>query len=1157
MTLAKVSLEDKYTLQEGRIFLTGIQALVRLPMMQRQRDLAAGLNTAGFISGYRGSPLAGYDQALWRAERLLKEHHIRFVPGVNEDLAATAVWGTQQVNLSPHAKYDGVFALWYGKGPGVDRSGDVFRHANAFGTSKHGGVLVVAGDDHGAVSSTLPHQTEHCFMSWMMPVLHPANVQEYLDYGLLGWAMSRFSGCYVGFTALSETVESAASIHVDPHRLKIIHPDIDLPEGGVHYRLPDERMEQEHRLHHYKVYAALEFARANNIDRIIIDSPRPRIGIITTGKSYLDVRQALEDLGIDDATARRIGLRLYKVGMTWPLEPHGARAFAEGLEEVLVVEEKRALIENQLKEQLYNWREDVRPRVIGKFDEERNWLLPAEGELTPARIARVIAARIGRFHTSEEMQDRLAFLERKEKSLSNRPAPVQRVPYFCSGCPHNTSTKVPEGSRALVGIGCHYMVQWMNRRSQSFSQMGGEGVSWVGEAPFTEEQHVFANLGDGTYYHSGILAIRAAVAAGVNITYKILYNDAVAMTGGQPVEGSLTVAEIASQLHHERVVKIVIVTDEPEKYPLDAGFPPGTRVFHRHRLMEVQKELAATPGVTALIYDQTCAAEKRRRRKRGLMEDPPKRVFINDLVCEGCGDCSEQSNCISVEPLETEWGRKRVINQSSCNKDYTCLDGFCPSFVTVHGGRLRRFDSAEMDPDGPRIRTLPEPELPDISEPYGILVTGVGGTGVITIGALLGMAAHMEGKGVSVLDQTGLAQKGGAVMSHVRIAPRPEDLNAVRLPAGGANLLLGCDMVVSGSFDALAKVRRGHTQAVINSHKIPTADFVLNPDADFHADDIVSAICAATGEDAVRFIEATELATALMGDAIATNLFMMGFAWQSGLIPLGREAIEEAIRLNGVAVDMNRRAFAWGRLARADFDTVKRAAAPVLPSAEQGAGNDDLETMIARRADFLTGYQNRAYARSYEDFVRKVAAVEQEKTPGRDALARAVAQNLFRLMAYKDEYEVARLYTEGTFLRRLNRQFEGDFTLQFHLAPPTLTGSETGRVEKRSYGPWMMSVFRLLSRLKWLRGTPFDPFGRSEERRRERELISTYRRIVEECLPALDERNHPLAVEIAEVPRRIRGYGFIKTRAMDNAHEKWSHLRSLYATSTKAPQAAE
>jgi len=1156
MALAAVSLDDKYTAEAGRMFLTGVQALIRLPMMQRQRDVAAGLNTAGFISGYRGSPLGALDLGLWRAQRFLKQNHIEFQPGLNEDLAATAIWGSQQLNLFPGAKYDGVFAMWYGKGPGVDRCGDVFRHANASGTSRHGGVLVVAGDDHVASSSTLPHQTDHVFVSAMMPLLYPAGVQDILDFGMLGWAMSRYSGCWVGLKSVAETVESSASVSIDPDRFHYVLPnDFEMPAGGLGVRWPDQPLEQEYRLQRYKAYAALAFARANRLDRVVIDSPKPRFGIVTAGKSYLDVRQALDDLGIDDAEAARIGIRLYKVGMVWPLERTGVRHFAEGLEEILVVEEKRAIIENQLKEQLYNWREDVRPRVVGKFDEKGEWILPSSSGLTPAQIARVIAARIGRFYTSPAMQDRLGFLEAKERQLASHKTRFERIPYFCSGCPHNTSTNVPEGSRALAGIGCHYMAQFMDRRTATFTHMGGEGAPWIGQSPFSKTKHVFANLGDGTYYHSGILAIRACVAAKVNITFKILYNDAVAMTGGQPVEGHPTVPQISHQLAAEGVGRIVVVSDEPDKYPINAGFAEGVTIHHRDDLDQVQRDIREWPGVSALIYDQTCAAEKRRRRKRKQFPDPPKRVFINEMVCEGCGDCGVQSNCVSVIPLETEFGRKRAIDQSSCNKDYSCVKGFCPSFVTVHGGAPRK-----RKPQ-PRVREVlpdvPEPTLPALDHPYGILITGIGGTGVITIGALLGMAAHIAGKGVSVLDMTGLAQKNGAVISHVRIAERPEEIHAVRIAAGEADAVIGCDLVVAAGADALAKMRKDFTRAVINSYEAITADFTRRPDLRFPGAELHELVREAVGLGAVDFIDATDIATALMGDSIASNMFMLGFAYQKSLVPLPAVAIDKAIELNAVAVEANRQAFLWGRRAAVDRAAVQKVAMPTETIPSDRKFSRTLDEIVARRVEDLTAYQDAAYARRYEGLVRNVQAVEAAKTPGRTELAEAVARYYYKLLAYKDEYEVARLFSDGRFRKQLREAFDGDYRLEFHLAPPLLAPRDpaTGHLKKVSYGPWMLRAFGLLARFKGLRGSWLDPFGRTAERKAERALIGAYEKTVAELLAGLSADNHALAVEIASIPEHIRGYGHIKDWSLADAKRRETELLAAFRTPA-APRAA-
>ena len=1143
--ITETTLDTKYTLESGRVFLSGTQALARLPMMQRSRDLAAGLNTAGFISGYRGSPLGGLDLTLWRARAHLDTHHIRFQPGVNEDLAATAIWGAQQVNLFPGAKYDGVFALWYGKGPGVDRCGDVFRHANAAGSSRHGGVLAIAGDDHAARSSTVPHQIEHAFKAVMMPVLAPSGVQDYLDLGLHGWAMSRYSGCWVAFKAVADTVESSASVYVDPHRIEIVLPDLPLPPGGLNIRWPDDRLAQEERLLHHKLYAALAYARVNRLNQIVIDSPNPRLGIITCGKSYLDVRQAFDDLGIDDQLAAEIGIRLYKVGMVWPLEAEGVRQFAQGLGEILVVEEKRQLLEYQLKEELYNWREDVRPRVIGKFDEKGEWaqphgewLLPACGELTPAMIARVIAARIGRYVTSDRIKARLAFLEAKERALEKSVIPIQRIPHFCSGCPHNTSTRVPEGSRALAGIGCHFMATWMNRSTETFSHMGGEGVAWVGQAPFTETRHVFANLGDGTYFHSGLLAIRQAVAAGHPITYKILYNDAVAMTGGQPVDGSLSVPQIARQLEAEGVAKIVVVTDGTERAYDPSDLPPSVPMRQREELDRIQRELREYPGVSALIYDQTCAAEKRRRRKRGKFPDPARRVFINEAVCEGCGDCSEKSNCLAVTPVETEFGRKRAIDQSACNKDYTCLNGFCPSFVTIEGGQLRKGKALKVDERG--FATPPDPQLPDTHEPWGILITGVGGTGVITIGALIGMAAHLDGKGVTALDMTGLAQKFGAVFSHVRIADRPEDIHAVRVAAGEADAIIGGDIVVSASAEALAKMHAGVTRAIINCAETPTAEFIHNPDWQFPLEKMQQTILDASGLGRADFIDASRLATTLMGDAIFGNLFLLGYAWQKGLVPVTHASMLKAIELNGVAVEANRMAFLWGRRAAHDQAAVERFAKPAtvtdLPRATS------LDDLIARRAEFLTAYQDAAYAGRYRKLVDTVRSTEARL--GTTRLAEAVARNYFKLLAVKDEYEVARLHSDPAFLEKIAATFEGDYRLNFHLAPPLLAKIEpaTGHPRKRAFGPWMLTVFRLLAWLRFLRGGALDLFGRTQERRLERDLITTYEKDIGELLPLLATSNLDTAVELAGLPEVIRGFGHIKLRSAEAAQKRRQEL---------------
>ena len=1131
------TLDDKYTRSSGRVFLTGTQALIRLPMLQRERDLAAGLNTAGFISGYRGSPLGNLDLGLWKAKQHLAEHHITFQPGINEDLAATSVWGCQQVGLFPGAKYDGVFGLWYGKGPGVDRCGDVFRHANAAGTAQHGGVLVIAGDDHAAKSSTLPHQTEHVFKAVMMPVLYPANVQEYLDFGLHGWAMSRYSGCWVAFKALADTVETSASVNIDPSAVNIVYPtDFALPPDGLNIRWPDPPLQQETRLLNHKLYAALAYCRANRLDRVVIDSPAPRLGILTAGKSYLDVRQALDELGIDEPLAAEIGIRLYKVGMVWPLEPEGVRHFAEGLEEILVVEEKRQLLEYQLKEELYNWREDVRPRVIGKFDEigewsEGNWLLPAAGELPVATIARVIAERIGRFFTSPTIANRLNIIASKQKAAQTPLVLAERKPHFCSGCPHNTSTQVPEGSRAVAGIGCHYMVTWMDRSTSTFTHMGGEGVPWVGQAPFTEEKHIFANLGDGTYFHSGLLAIRQSLAAKVPITYKILYNDAVAMTGGQPVDGNLSVARITRQLEAEGVGKMVIVTNDPAKYAEVTDLAPHVPVRHRDELDAVQRELRTYPGVSVLIYDQVCATEARRRRKRGKLPAIAQRVVINEAVCEGCGDCSVQSNCLSVVPVDTDFGTKRQIDQSACNQDFSCLKGFCPSFVTIDGGKPRKNGAAVDDTDWP---ILPAPQLPTTTQPYNLIITGVGGMGVITLGALVGMAAHLDGKGISTLDMTGLAQKYGAVFSHLRIADRPQDIHAARIATGEAHAILGGDLVVSASPEALSKMLEGRTRAVVSCTDTPTAEFTRNRDWHFPLAGLQRQLSDTLGADHLHFIDAQHLATRLMGDALYANMLLLGYAWQMGLVPVSATALEQAIALNGAAVDANRQAFAWGRRAAVFPDQVAAIAGPL---AGQPAKEMTLAELIEHRATHLAAYQDARLAERYRLAVGRIQGL------GDTALTRSVATQYARLLAPKDEYEVARLYTEGDFMRRLGEQFAGEIRLNFLFAPPLLAKpGPDGRPRKLRFGPWLLPILRLLAKARGLRGTWADPFRRTPDKALDRRLLADYEADLELILAHPDQPDQ--ARTLADWPAEVRGFGPLREQAARQASARRERARS-------------
>ncbi len=1162
-------------------FLHGTEALALLPVLQRQRDLAAGLNTAGFVSGYRGSPLGALDQILWRRAAELKAHRVHFEPGLNEDLAATSVWGSQQVNLFKGALYDGVFAMWYGKGPGVDRSMDALKHANAAGTSPFGGVLAVAGDDHAARSSTLPHQSEHMFAAAMIPVLNPSSVQEMLDFGLHGWAMSRYSGCWVALKATADTVESSANVSVDPFRVKCVIPEnFALPADGVHIRWPDTPQAQELRLQHAKVYAAMAYARANRLDYMVWDSPRARLGIVATGKSYLDVRQALDDLHINEARAAEIGLRLYKVGMNWPLDAEGMREFARGLDEILVVEEKRQLIEYQLKEHLYNWRDDVRPRVIGKYADQgeweaplRDWQLPAAGELTPTIIARVIVDRIARFCRDEALEARLALLVANEaQPLALKTLPL-RQPHYCSGCPHNSSTIVlPEGSRALAGIGCHYMATWISAETtQTFSQMGGEGAAWIGQAPFTAEQHVFVNLGDGTYQHSGVLAIRAAVAAGTPVTYKILFNDAVAMTGGQKVEGALNVPTIARQLLSERVARVVVVTDEPQKY-IGAGLlPREVEVRDRHDLLQVEEDLKKIAAVTAIIYDQTCAAEKRRRRKRGDYPDPALRAFINQRVCENCGDCSAQSSCMSVVPVETPFGRKRRIDQSSCNKDFSCVDGFCPSFVTVHGGGLH---SAKGGGDPAWIASLPEPRPAALAEPCSILIAGVGGAGVVTLGALIGAAAAREGKNVTALDMAGLAQKGGPVTSHIRIAPAETELHATRIASGETAVLIGGDLVVSASPDTIFKLRPDFTRAVVNNDFSITSEFVRTfaaqarsgdlqkfPDPVYPHQEMEKVIAEACGPGRVDFVPAARLATALVGDSIATNPFLLGFAVQKGLLPLKATSILQAIEDHGVAVAQNRLAFQWGRRAAHDFAaTAKAAGLDDETKAEQPLAARPLPDMVKVLAAELRAYQNAAFSAHFEAQVAKIAAAERRVDPASQKLARAFALGLYKLMAAKDEYEVARLYARPEFLAKLRATFAGDFTLSFYFAPPVLApaGQNGQNPRKRRFGAWTLPALRVLAALRFLRGGWFDPFRFSPDRKLERKLLRDYEQLMREVAARLAAPNLDLAVELASWPQNVRGYGRVKARYVAQARKRQAALKKLFdeAAATKQPSVA-
>ena len=1156
MKLRDVKLDDKYIAEEGRIFLNGTQALVRLPLMQHARDKKNGLRTAGYISGYRGSPLGQFDQQLWIAKKHLQKHDIVFQSGVNEDSAATALWGAQQAGMHGKAKYDGVFGVWYGKGPGVDRSGDVFRHANLAGTHPNGGVLALMGDDHTCESSTTAHQSEFALVDAMMPILNPAGVQELLDYGLYGWALSRYSGTWVGLKCMKDTIDASATVDVGDDRVQIRYPDdFEMPEGGLSLRFPDPPLDQEERLHRYKLEAVKAFVRANGIDRVEMEGENDTLGIVTCGKSYLDVRQALHYLGVDDDRARQLGVSIYKVGMTWPLEPTGIAHFAKGLKKILVVEEKRGLLEAQVKDILYPL--DQRPVVIGKKDEMGLELLRSNGALEPNEIAIAIAERLLELTGDQSIEERLT--HRRSLALESPEVPaMERTPYFCSGCPHNTGTKVPEGSVALSGIGCHFMAQWMDRNTTGYTQMGGEGASWIGESHFVDTPHVFQNIGDGTYFHSGFLAVRAAVASGANMTYKILFNDAVAMTGGQHVDGQLSVPQITRQVAAEGATKVVVVTDEPDKYGANAGFAEGVTVHHRDDYNQVQKQIREVAGVSVIVYDQTCGSEKRRRRKRGTYPDPAKRAVINDLVCEGCGDCGVQSNCVSVTPLETEFGRKRSIDQSSCNKDFSCVKGFCPSFVTVHGGALKKGQGAVSDTERTDLfAALSDPVLPSLAQPYGILVNGIGGTGVVTIGAIVGMAAHLESKSFAGMDMAGLAQKGGAVWSHLQIANHQEDLKAARLGFAGASLILGCDFVTTASEKTMELGQNGKTFAIVNVHEQMTGAFTRDKNYQFPRDDLKATISKRLGENNVEFVEATRIATALMGNSIASNMFMLGYAYQKGLLPLGHAAINKAIEMNGAAVEMNKSAFLWGRRASVDIAAVERLLQPRAVAEIPVQQSETLEELIERRVDFLSDYQNRDYAKKYQGLVDRVHGKEQSGK-NLDGLTEAVARYYFKLMAYKDEYELGRLYANGVFQKKVEQLFEGNYKVRYHLAPPLFAKKdpETGFLKKKEFGSWVLGAFKILSRMRFLRGTAFDIFGWTDERKMERQLIEDYRLLVEEILDSVNESNFDIAKRLLSLPEEIKGFGHVKEANVIQVRASWQELLHQYRTAGEERKAA-
>ena len=1125
--ISNYQLADRYDPAFERVYLTGIQALVRILLDQARRDRAKGVSTGGFVSGYRGSPLGAFDQELWRQKSLLSGHEIDFLPAVNEDMAATAMMGTQQVETAvvPKKRVGSVFGMWYGKGPGVDRSGDALKHANIYGTSPNGGVLVVAGDDHGCVSSSTPHQSDYAFAAWFMPVLAPASVAEYLEFGEYGYALSRFSGMWVGFKAISEVVESARSVKVLPDRAFAV-PDFAPPATGLHYRWPDLPGRQLEDRMEAKLAAVQAFAAANPIDRRVVANGGDTLGIVTSGKAHLDLVEALRLLQLSPDRLAALGIEVYKVGMVWPLAKQGILDFIRGKREILVVEEKRGIVESQIKEYSLDLGAEAPLQIVGKTDEAGDRLIPWTGELSPGQLARILAKRLGIVAPDAGVaappDDADVMLPIFEGTL--------RRPFFCSGCPHNTSTKLPEGSRALTGVGCHTMASWMDRRTETLVQMGGEGVLWSGLSRFLDNEHIFQNLGEGTWYHSGSLAIRQSVAANTNITYKILFNDAVAMTGGQPVDGPVSVRAIAETCRAEGVGRIALVSDEPEDLELSL-FPRGTTIDHRRDLDRVQRELRETRGVTVLIYVQTCATEKRRRRKRGSLADPQKFAVINELVCEGCGDCSVESNCLSVEPVETEFGRKRAINLSTCNKDFSCLNGFCPSFVTLEGAVRKAPEVARVDTASMEAR-LAMPALPPLADrPFNLLVTGVGGTGVVTVGAVVSMAAHLEGLGVSVLDFTGFAQKYGSVLSYVRFARTPGELNQVRIDRNSADAVVGCDAVVSTSPQASSCYRSG-TYVVLNTEPMPTAALIGDRDHDVQVAARTRAIARRVGDRNVDTVDASRIAEALLGDVVFANMLLLGYVWQMGRLPVGLGAILRAIELNGVAIDKNKRAFLFGRVMAAD----EGALSALMP--RPVATGDDLETVLDRRVSFLTEYQDAAWARSYR--TRLAPVVDKARRLARDDIAVAAARSLFKLMSYKDEYEVARLHSSQVFGAKLDGLFEPGYNLKFHLAPPLVpTGVDArGRPRKREFGSYMRPVFAALARLKGLRGTRLDIFGYTAERRAERELIDWFSAILADAARDMTRANADAWLAILGEPMDIRGYGPVKDESIERVRSR-------------------
>jgi len=1154
MNTSAFSLDDKYRLEAGEVYATGMQALARMTIDRHRVDSLAGLNTAGFVSGYRGSPIGVLDKALWEAKQFLSDDRIHFQPGVNEDLAATAILGTQQSDIFKGSRYDGIFSLWYGKGPGVDRSGDALRHGNYAGVSRNGGVLLAVGDDPVCHSSTVPQQSESVLAACNIPVFHAANLQDVYDFGLLGWELSRYSGFWIALKMVTDVAESSQIIRVDSARSKFQFPDAPLPHPEqMHIRWPDKAMQMAERMATYRMPALQQAQRANHFDYETIRSPKRRFGIIAAGKNYTDVCQALSDLGISDQVAMDIGLSVYKVGMPWPLETQGVEAFARGMEQLLVVEEGRPFLEPQVKDALYGMGQGERPEILGKRNTAGIELSPGFGELSAAEVAELIAEQIKSFHHTDQVKARLALIRQSEQMVVANHSEVERTPHFCSGCPHNTSTKVPEGSIALAGIGCHFMSQWMDRNTLTYTHMGAEGTTWAGLGHFSDLPHLFTNIGDGTYYHSGLLAIRQAVASGVNITYKILYNDAVAMTGGQPVDGPISVQQISYQLYGENVKRIALVTDSPEKFDLK-DFAPGVTLDHRDELDRVQRELRELKGTSVIIYEQVCGTEKRRRRKRGKMVDPDKRAVINSRVCEGCGDCGEKSNCLSVQPLDTVFGRKRKIDQSACTKDFSCVKGFCPSFVTVHGGELRKPESGAELTDAalqPLFDSLPAPEIVQGNGAYSMLISGIGGTGVVTTSSLLGVAARLDGKACRVLDDTGLAQKFGAVYSHLTVADSDDQLHSPRIGAANCDLLISADLLTGGADRALSRLKPGLSKAVANRHETVTGAFTLDPESRVPGDQLVKSLQNICVDGGVTVCEATELSRRLIGDTIGANSLLMGVACQQGWLPVSVESIERAIELNGVGVAINLRVFRLGRLLVHAPDQIagliKVGAsdqAALLEGKFATSSEQSLSELVEQMAAELTRYQNRRLAKRYRKLVQRVEQAEKDSAAGMQGLALAAARYYYKLLAIKDEFEVARLYTDGSFAEQLAETFTGDYQLRFHLAPPLLAkrDKQSGELQKREFGSWMMPLLKVTAALRGLRGTPLDIFGYTAERKQERQLIKDYQQLVAEVIGGLHHDNHPLAVELLSLPEQIRGYGHVKEANLEQVKERWQQL---------------